>query len=391
MINESNKPYDHDPNEDYKPQWGKTIVICLFYIVLMAIHLWLFASCVKDDDAPRISHVLLVYLGGDNNLSAEADDKLQAIARGHDGAPCRKILVYKDTRGDSPCLIEIGAKNKITTLAHYDTENSADPEVFRRVILDAKSMYPEASLNLLVFSHASGWLPGDSFGKPSLRSILTDGDKQMELSDFSSAIPDGMFRYIIFEMCHMAGIEVAYQLKDKAQYIIASSAEIVSPGFTNLYEENARELLSGNPQTFIEKAFNHCDSQSGWQRSASFSVIQTDKLIALAEYVKAHCKFDLEANTDITSVQHFDRGTGYLFSDFEDHYSRLLATEGEREEFSALINDCVVWKAATPSFLEGYNGFSIDKHSGLTSYIPQSRYPNLNESYTALDWYKVTR
>lgn len=38
----------------------------------------------------------------------------------------------------------------------------------------------------------------------------------MEVSNLAKVIPYMSFEYIIFEACYMAGIEIAYELKDKA-------------------------------------------------------------------------------------------------------------------------------------------------------------------------------
>ncbi|MCC8143799.1 MAG: hypothetical protein LUD02_12230 [Tannerellaceae bacterium] len=46
------------------------------------------------------------------------------------------------------------------------------------------------------------------------------------------------------------------------------------------------------------------------------------------------------------------------------------------------------YKASTPSFMRGFNGFEIEKHSGLTTYIEQESFPALNQAYRELNWYK---
>lgn len=366
-------------NNEQRKEIFNIIKALLVLVILATIFSMLGSSCVSDDDTPvAVEHVLLVYLAGDNNLSNEAGEKLSAIAKGFDGASCRRVLIYVDSQDETPSLIELsGSKQNI--IEHYDTENSADAQVFRRVIAKAKSLYPEARFNLLIFSHASGWLPEGTYASP--RSILMDGNDEMELSDFAAAIPDHSFESIVFEACHMAGIEVFFELKDKAQYIAASSAEIVSPGFTPLYSTAIiNELVKGNTETFLKAAFEHFD----W---GTLSLINTSALEDLASFVKSNCDFDKEIQ--INDIQYFDRGNRKLFCDFEDYYSRLLATEEQKEELNNLISNCVIWKAATPTFMEGYNGFAIHQHSGLTGYIPQERYPFQNEAYKRLNWYKA--
>lgn len=366
-----------------------TITAC---IVVFIFTWYLLSSCSKQDDEPvTVNRVLLVYLAGDNNLSDESYQKLEAIRQGSKVTADSRILVYRDARDAIPCLMEITENNSIKIIESYESENSADAAVLSRTIAKAKSIYPDAGFNLLVFSHASGWLPPGRLTSPkstvNTKSILADGNNSMELADFAAAIPDNAFNYIIFEACFMAGIEVAYELKDKADYIAASSAEIVSPGFTSVYSEYLNELVYGAPEKFMQEAFSYFDSQSGWMRSATFSIIKTDKLESIACFIKENCDFTKE--TEMTGMQYFDRNNDPLFADFLDYYSRLLQTEGQKQQLQKLVNDAVVWKAATPSFMQGYNGFLIDKHSGMTTYIMQERYPILNQSYTTLNWYKA--
>jgi hypothetical protein len=361
-------------------------------VLMLCIAGSLLFSCSSSDDTPvPVSKVLLVYLGGDNNLSGESKDKFDAIRQGYDGRPGTKILVYIDARNEVPQLWELSGKSTAWLVRQCEEENSADAAVLRRVITEAKAIYPQAVFNLLVFSHASGWLPPNALTRPKsaaeTRSVIIDGNDGMELADFAAAIPDHCFKHIVFETCFMAGVEVAYQLRDKAEYILASSAETVSPGFSDVYREHINELVHGDPQKFMQAAFDYFDSKDGYMRSATLSVIKTDALGDLAGYIRNNC--DPAKETDLTEMQYFDRSSYRLFADFGDYYLRLPETKEQKETLSGLISACVPWKVATPSFMEGYNGFTIRNHSGLTAYIMQERYPELNETYKKLDWYKA--
>lgn len=368
---------------------SRLIEICntAIYMTTFIFILWMSVSCTKEADVPvPVKKVLLVYLAANNSLSGEGYDKLEAIRQGWTSMPDSRILIYQDVADASPRLLEIGTNNTITTIEEYECENSADPQILQRVITKSKALYPHATFNLLVFSHASGWLPAGSYNNPSLRSVVMDGKDEMELSDFAAAIPDNAFEYIVFEACHMAGIEVAYQLRDKVRYIVASSAEIISPGFTDMYQEHIGELVYGNPIKFMQQAFDNFYKQTGSVRSATFSVIETCRVKVLAEFIQANC--NLNEEIDISDVQHFDRYNLQLFYDFFDYYSRLLESEAQRQQLKQQIDDIVIWKASTPNFMLQYGGFAIKQHSGLTTYIKQKQYARLNESYTALSWYK---
>ena len=76
--------------------------------------------------------------------------------------------------------------------------------------------------------------------------VLDDDGNQMFLGDFANALPAGIKPdYILFENCFMAGIEVAYALKDKARRLLVSSAEILSPGFEEVYMSSL-DCLTGD-------------------------------------------------------------------------------------------------------------------------------------------------
>jgi hypothetical protein len=360
-------------------RWTGLLAVCLCVI-----------SCnpAEDPAAPEpTDRVLLVYFGGDNSLSGETWQKIEAIRAGLPPGNA-KVLLYHDPKNATPvltCLQHRQGQVSADTVAVYGEEDSATEAVFARVVDDVRAAYPARAYSLLVFSHASGWLPQGALNNPRQQSVVMDGSTEMDLAAFGRAIPDGAFDVIVFEACLMAGIEVAYELKDKTAYILASSAEIVSPGFTGIYPASLGLLLSGDPVAFGQAAFAYFDRQTGEMRAATFSVIRTAGLGALAAFVADNCQHNRPV--DILALQHFDRKVSYrLFFDFEDYYARLLDTDGQRATLQSLINDCVVWKAATPSFLINYNGFHINRHSGLTVYIPQEDFPTLNNRYAATQW-----
>lgn len=369
-------------------------MIKIIKIILITFSGIFFMSCQEEDDnilPISTRHVILVYLGGDNNLSSETYQKIEAIREGWQGATDKKLLIYTDPADTNPSLIEIireNGQNVKKTIRDYEEENSANKEVFSQVIGEVTSLYPASSYGLIVFSHASGWLPEGTLTKP--KSVIMDKKQEMELWDFAQAIPDYTFEYIIFEACFMAGIEVAYELKDKTNYILASSAEILSPGFTQIYA-NSINYLSGSLEglkSFGKDAFAWFDNKTGYMRSATFSIIKTSELDTLANWIKNNCKST--GQVDINIIQHFDRYSYSLFFDFEDYYSSLLEKEEQKGKLKSLISDCVLWKEATPSFMKGYNGFEIRKHSGLTVYIPQEQYPFFNTEYKKLKWYMAS-
>lgn len=371
--------------------------------LLLGMVVWV--GCSKDDDPRPVEppgRIVLVYMGGDNNLSSETYQKMEALRQGWNSSFDGELFVYNDPSDAAPSLYrieEVKGVAELVVVSDYPEENSANSTVFSRVINEVVNMHPAKSYGLLVFSHASGWLPQQTLVRP--RSVVIDGTDEMELVDLAAAVPRGVFDFIVFEACFMAGIEVAYELKDKTEWIVASSAEIVSPGFTPVYGDILKCLFrpTADLKGMIQTVFNHYQAEAGYRRSATFSLIHTPALTALGQWIRSRTLpvgiYPVEVSGDTPSVdlydiQHFDRYSYRLFFDFEDYYSRLLTAEADRNELSALVSAAVPYKVATPSFMPDQGGFAIHQHSGLTTYIPQERFPYLNKEYKKLRWYKET-
>lgn len=381
------------------------------FIISLLFSLCLF-SCIgdKEQESKDLERVVLIYCAGDTNLSYSLGRISEKIREGweYTGNRC---LIYYDANNDVPKLLSIrGGCSETPTpyievVESYEEENSASPEVFARVIARVKELYPAPSYGLIFTSHASGWLPEGTLQNPS-RSIgqdkdsitMADGSSEMELSDFAKSIPNGTFDYIIFEACLMAGVEVAYELKDKTDYILASSAELLEPGFVDVYSNTIRYLMDNNLsiskalEYFGKDYYQHTMEQSGAWQSTTLSLVKTAELEKLAEISARVLAKESESEVDINSLQHFDRPGSYgdspaspKYFDMEE-YIETLATTNEYKEFTTQFTASVIWRAATPTFMMGFNGFAINRHCGLTIYIPQTLFPKLNEAYKQTTW-----
>jgi len=363
--------------------------------VLLLLLCQLLCSCEEESHNHSPLRTLLFYLCGDNNLSSEVAAKIEQIRAAPISPACR-VVIYADTHDARPQLWEVlpaARGNTLQLVQEYAESNSADAEVFSSILSEVKERYPSPSYGLVLFSHATGWLPEGAYDNPSaysrsadVRSVIKDGNSEMEIQAFAAAIPDGMLDFIVFEACHMASVEVAYELKDKTQYIVASSAEIVSPGFARCYAK-ALPLLyqhQADLQGFCQVIENDYATRPGDYSSLTLSLIDTKELGTLAAVMR---ESDSLLPTDGTGIQTFDRGSGTLFFDLEDCYTR--AEKLQQAAIGTAIGGCVKWKTATAAFMPTYGGFEIRAHCGLTIYIPQQDYCGLNEAYKRLKWYEV--
>lgn len=382
---------------------------CILALLLPAV----LGSCIAEDyeglDPNLPTRTILVWLGSDNNLSDETERKIEALRQGwtYTGNKC---LIYRDSRDGAHLLrLRGGCRTTPTpyveTVRDYGAENSASPETFARVLREVADAYPADSYGLIFFSHASGWLPSGTLQNPQKRSRsigIDDGGAEraeMEIAEFAAAIPDGMFDFIVFETCLTAGVEVAYELRGKSGCMLASSAEIVSPGFTPVYPSALRLLCNTAVETRTALgAFGRAymdyvaENYTGARRSATLSLIDIGEISPLAARTQAALRTRSAEAPDLSRLQHFDRPGSYgdspalpRFFDLDEWLEEVAAPD-EYEAFRVQLERTVVWKAATETFMAGQNGFMVRRHSGLTGYIEQEALPDLNRAYRRLSW-----
>src|SRR5690606_19473473 len=179
-------------------------------------------------------------------------------------------------------------------------------------------------------------------------------------------------------------------IKEKAKYFIASPGEVIANGMP--YDKITNDLFSPDVNaypTLFRSYHAHYDNLSGLRRSATISVIDASKLQDLASETKQILLSQQPTHADYNREQiqrmDFDRiGNPLIAFDFLDFMEQNYSLTTSYGNFSATLEKTVVFKANTPSF----NGFTIEKNSGLTCYIP---HPDNEETvhtyYRTLKWY----
>ncbi|MCQ2146767.1 MAG: clostripain-related cysteine peptidase, partial [Bacteroidales bacterium] len=198
------------------------------------------------------------------------------------------------------------------------------------------------------------------------------------------------FEYILFDACLMGGIEVAYELKDNVDQIGFSQAEVLADGFE--YKTVAEHLIGdkeADTKSICSDYFDKYDNRVGVMRSATISLIDCTKLDALA----SECKylFDIYNNfinaVSPSRVQRYYRFDKHWFYDMEDILVKSNIPASELERFKTALNDCIIYKAATPSFIDS---FDIKTFSGFSMYLPNNGDGFIDAFYKKLAWNKAT-
>ena len=384
------------------------------FITFVGICLFLFSACEKKTSpvSPPAERTLLVYMVADNTLGSNGYDTdnldmlLRAVSE-NDPSPGR-IVIYRDPVGETPLLSEIirngAGVGEMKTLKAYEEQNSLDPQVMRQVFADVRTLASGLGYGLILWSHATGWLPEESgytrfsslrknaalteLSEPLTRTFGEDGSSQMELSDLAAALPDGMFEYIVIDACFMGEAEVAYALRNKAEYLVASPAEVLANGLP--YDQIVSDLLA-SPVRLSEvcrKFYEYYESLSGTYRTATTALYDLKQMDRLAEVMGRIVEsYGTQIPLlDLGGIQHFDRYSRHTMFDLEDVVSKLVpATDPLRSELSAALSSVVLYKRATPSVM---GSLFVDTYCGMSVYVPYAGYADLNAHYTRTAWYR---
>ncbi|MCD7969587.1 MAG: clostripain-related cysteine peptidase [Alistipes sp.] len=392
----------------------------IFKVLMPAAFLLVLSSCGNNDeggDGPdcipvgKIStkNTVLVYLGVDNkDFYTEGKEKIDILVNSWSDSYDGNMVVMADVSSrsgmsDDAVLVRIGntetCGHGADTVKTYHNPDSSDPEFMKQVWEDVIELYPAERYGMVVLSHAMGWLPYDLYKSPESRALIEDNGSYMELEDFAGAVP--RLEYLICDLCFMAGVEVAYELKDKVNYLVASPAEVLVPGFdysrmmprllkTEFTEADIIQVAYDFYETFRDGKYYSNDLY----KSATVSVVKNSELPALAETVRDLIDWDVltaQGDTLVDQVQDFfpyrkfyhDLGDliAHLYPDDEDIAGR----------FRQVLDQCVIAEYHTDHFYTASPypgaGHAIDAFCGLTTYIPRTAYPSLNEYYTTLSWF----
>ena len=376
-------------------------VILFFFLV----------SCEKDNVEPQKTRTLMVYLAGDNNLSGHMQKNISSMMSAWKKSYNANIVIYFDAPNAAPELYTFRFKGKEVekqVLKTYEEMDSADPEVLKKILNEMQDLYPSDSYGLILGSHASGWIPSGGFGRSNrmlyaepvlTRSFGTDytGPSQMDTRDMAKAIPFNKenLEFILFDACLMSSIEVLYDLRDKAKYVIASPAELPAPGFPY---NRVMPYFWGKGTNLEKDLVKVCDEF--WDYYNTYNATNRFGTIALIKMDGMEHLFDLtrevlQGKKDYVADIYQKAVYCYPMVEYSKHdrffdlgeYMKYM-TEGReglyKEYRDFLDNQVVIYKNATNPFY--YTEIPEEKFSGIATYIPLSKWPTETNAYWGLSW-----
>lgn len=377
-------------------------------------------------------HTFIMYCVGENNLwsflRGNVNMALSAVEKGLPSGS--RVLVYWDGqleyRGDAVTrlteLVVRNGKAEEKIIKEYPQQMSTDPAVMQSVIRDAVEYAPAEVYGIAMLGHGTGWFPpelnnllkpvsGEEAQVPEhdlhwrvgslTRAFGPDNGVYMSPEDMAEGLSTVDWNYIILDDCFMASVELLYELRGKAPYAIASSAEVMGAGIP--YHEvlpamfDRRWPIRRRVSTAVDRIVDYYEKST--VKSAAFAAVDLRYMDELADRTRDLFAAGVGA-PDIEAIQHLELlSLHHAFFDLRDYLGNIAAGNGAEAllgDFDVSLGRAVFYERHTAqiySSLGNFGGgyFDADRICGLSSYIPREELPVTRDAYYSTSWAKYTQ
>lgn len=367
----------------------------------------------EQQPAKRSGRTVLAYLIS-NNKAGSLDTYLRDnvidmyAALGNMKESCTLLVFYRPYAGDAPLgkptLMSFyadgrgninnvaaltGAELTFDAVCHVaqkkeytmNSQIATDPAVMKKVFTDMQTVAPSDSYGLILGSHATGWMKGNSVQS---KAFGDDGGYNIDIPDLANVLKKSFSEkldFVLFDACMMGNAEVGYELKDVTSHCIASVMETPVYGFP--YDQILPYLYTENidyPAVCHEfMSFNKTNNLWG-----TCAVMDCSQMENLASAVKAKLSEWQEALPSISmqKVQQYGVNSYKYFSyDVLDFFRELgrksgvVKTTDLNEAIASVqsaLNQAVIAKDCLSGEDYAFGGLVIDdtRFCGIGMYIP---------------------
>ena len=397
------------------------------YIIILYGGL-LLAGCRNETEPPAPSptptpqpraeaeRTVIVYMAADNTLSIAVREDTTEMAKGKDQIPeGANFIIYLDDKQHKPAIYELTRESGITLWKEYDEEMcSTNADVMLGVLKEIEQYFPARHYGITLWSHATGWAPErksqrrKTFGQDKDNGATAN---EMEIPVLRSVLEQlPKFDYLFFDACFMQCIEVAYELRNVADFMVGSPAEIPGPGAP--YHKIVGALCEGNPQGIIQGYASEYPLDNTPYTGVLLSCIDCSKLDALAEATGQFLTpFYMERKDPGTfGFQYYCTDLDKYTYQFDMHTImwRLLSAAEQAENYTAwmeafdqavplrTLSSTNQWYANTvsPPYASTAGQVKVqdpEHYGGVSMFVPLNAYNGYgwNEDFKNTSWYKA--
>lgn len=384
---------------------------------LYTLLVFVLAACSNEipeqQPAKRSGRTVLAYLIS-NNKAGSLDTYLRDnvidmyTALGNMKESCTLLVFYRPYTGDTPLSnptlmsfyadgrgninnlaaltgseLTFDAVCRIAQKKEYtmNSQIATDPAVMEEVFTDMQTVAPSDSYGLILGSHATGWMKGNSVQS---KAFGDDGGYHIDIPDLANVLKKSFSEkldFVLFDACMMGNAEVGYELKEVTSHCIASVMETPVYGFP--YDHILPYLYTENidyPAVCHEfMSFNKTNNLWG-----TCAVMDCSQMENLASAVKAKLSEwqDALSSVSMQNVQQYGVNSYKYFSyDVLDFFRELgrksgvVKTTDLNEAIASVqsaLNQAVIAKDCLSGVDYDFEGLTIDgtRFCGIGMYIP---------------------
>ena len=378
------------------------------------------SSCSDNDKvetpAPNpdpVNSTILVYAVATNSLSGNlvSDKNEMLLAAPYIDLDNNNVLIFETKyQYVEQTNSYIGAVNLLKLVKNEDKYEwkvekeyspeiaSLNPERISEVINYVTENYKAENYGLIFWSHSTGAQPfvpqrtmslpmAFSFGQD--KTTLEAEYEQINVDELADAVPDGVFDFIWFDSCYMSNIESIYQFRGKCNTYIGYPTEVLEYGLP--YDIVLPKLVGSTPdiEGAADKFFKYyAESQYFSLRIATIAAIDMKKINSLADFCKDYYKPGVEVDyAPFIKYTRYTTGPFYDLGDYTKQMAREQEMEIDPEDWSTVLDECVIYKAATPYDFAGRPIYP-ERYSGISTHVYSFGEESDSEKfYRGLAWY----
>ncbi len=319
--------------------------------------------------------IVLFVIESNNSLKYESFQTVNRLEKSV--VVGQNILVYINSANDRSFLLKVKKDNNdyiinSDTIAMFYKSND-NIGTISECLKWIKDKDKWDISGLILWSHGTSWYPdttsnqslyGKKFfsdhGEIKLKSFGDDRGEKIDVKRLASIIPK--VNFLIFDACSMGTMEVLYEFRDKAKYIVASPTETLAESIpyqkvTPLLNNSSEDL-----ENICKIYMDYYKSFSDLRKSASISLFDMSKFDLLANKLKGFRTLRLTQDFEeekIMRIDFSDNFPGPIY-DFSSFVNRNFDTN-EAEILNGLAQECILYSDHTEQFL----GNKIENLSGV--------------------------
>lgn len=400
-------------------------------VIIAVLALLFLCSCTKSEPTPADPgprQTLIMYMLGANNLAGHlATNVEQAMSSIDYNFPDNADLyiffesysganIYKvqkpTTKGQAADRV------LLKSFEGTDAITGSTAEGVRTVLeyILAQETTPAETYGIILSSHGTGWIPSSmryidelnrmpgretaspehdftpAEGAAITRYFGQTNNTLMDISELVEGLSVIDFDYMIFDACFMTSVEALYDMRNCADYIVASPTEIMGPGFPMhkviplLFDY--RYSVAARAASAAEAFYSfYANGETGYgsYKSASIAVVDCAKMDALADAVRNVYSKGIR-EVDPTWIQPLEKIFNHVFYDLDNYILSASKYNADYIAFRNALSDVVLYSNNTPTIYSGFSSkgvFNADFVCGLSTYIVRpTQFP-----ITATAWY----